>query len=427
MNRQEINQKEFSWKAKDQRLINHDTRNQDIRNQKAMGQERRIADTLGNIVLEFDGFPKEQKKLYIMILGVIVFASLHLGLYFLYAPYFPILSIQLVYILVHVFLILMVERFKASYLKLAISLGFLLNLSLVSFIWFPLTTRYGLYFVMVPFMMYAMMDLSQNREMRYAIIVSSISLSLFFIFLWLPRDFYLYDLSQSGVNYISMSVVVPVSLLIFTHAFRRLVNHQHLKSVDESDPLTGLPCRRQFFKRGESFFLHAIEKHSTFSLLIIDIDFFSRINHTYGHDIGDQLLIEFSNRMNGAIRQYDYFTRQGGAEFALILNGTSKEIAEDVAERIRKSIATKHFEINQYIIHVTISVGGVQFNPAYYSFSRMVMDAEKALNVAKSNGRNESVFLDSILEQVIEEDAQEVIQEVIQEDIQEDEEMSFSI
>ncbi|MCG9664043.1 GGDEF domain-containing protein [Vibrio mediterranei] len=161
-----------------------------------------------------------------------------------------------------------------------------------------------------------------------------------------------------------------------------------LRKQSESDPLTQIANRRYFFST-----LATITKSTTpHCLLLMDIDYFKKVNDTYGHLAGDNTLKEVVARIQDIIRPDDTFARVGGEEFALLLPDIEEHTAYEIAERIRCTIADTPFHYEQQTFSITLSVGVTQ---ARYQernnhiFSR----ADDALYIAKSRGRNQSMVL----------------------------------
>ena len=153
------------------------------------------------------------------------------------------------------------------------------------------------------------------------------------------------------------------------------------------DPLTKLFNRRHFESELEKEYKRAKRYKSDLSLAIIDIDFFKRINDTYGHSCGDYILKEVAYIMNQNFRQTDDLFRYGGEEFVVILTETPAQTACVPLERLRKRIEENYFRFNNQSIKVTISIG-VSSNTEFQTAWEMFDDADRALYKAKENGRN---------------------------------------
>ena len=159
------------------------------------------------------------------------------------------------------------------------------------------------------------------------------------------------------------------------------------KQMSVTDPLTKLFNRRHFEEEFEREFKRAKRYKNDLSIAIVDIDFFKKINDTYGHSCGDFVLKEVAYLMNQNFRQTDTIYRYGGEEFVVILTETPAETAHIPMERLRKKIENHNFHFNNKNIKVTISTG-ISSKTDCESIFEMFDDADKALYKAKNSGRN---------------------------------------
>lgn len=160
------------------------------------------------------------------------------------------------------------------------------------------------------------------------------------------------------------------------------------KHLSEIDALTRLYNRRHFENNFEREFARSKRYGSPLSVAIIDIDFFKKINDTYGHLCGDYVLKEVAYNMVNNFRQTDFVFRYGGEEFAVILTETPDENAKVPLERLRKLIENTKFSFNGENIKVTVSIG-VNSNINCDNAWNMFEVADKALYEAKGSGRNQ--------------------------------------
>ncbi|NOZ25469.1 MAG: sensor domain-containing diguanylate cyclase [Nitrospirae bacterium] len=154
------------------------------------------------------------------------------------------------------------------------------------------------------------------------------------------------------------------------------------------DGLTGLYNYREFHNRLEHEFKRAKRYKKTLPLLMIDIDHFKRFNDTYGHMAGDEVLRTIGRLIKNLVRNVDIPARYGGEEFAVILPETSPEQAEVVAERLRSSVSSHPFSIEDRTVSLTISLGLASFPEDADTKEGLVKAADRALYCAKSGGRN---------------------------------------
>ncbi|SDH38847.1 diguanylate cyclase domain-containing protein [Propionivibrio dicarboxylicus] len=165
-------------------------------------------------------------------------------------------------------------------------------------------------------------------------------------------------------------------------AIRQLAHH---------DPLTGLPNRTVLDDRLRAAISRARRQRGQFAVLFLDIDRFKRVNDTLGHSAGDQLLIEFAQRLRAILREEDTLSRLGGDEFILVLPDTDAAGAASVAEKIIASISTP-FMIDAQELACTTSIGIALYPDDGESLETLSMHADTAMYRAKSAGRNRPTF-----------------------------------
>ena len=158
-------------------------------------------------------------------------------------------------------------------------------------------------------------------------------------------------------------------------------------------PITGLAIRRAFLTIGEQEYLRARAEHHPLALLCFDIDDFRRINHRWGHRAGDGVLKDFAKLVGNFKREQDYAGRLGDGEFGLLLINTSVDQATAVAESLRA--ATAHLPGVHSHSDVTLHISGglTALAPSDRSFDDLLQRADRALQLAKGNGRNQIACL----------------------------------
>ncbi len=160
-----------------------------------------------------------------------------------------------------------------------------------------------------------------------------------------------------------------------------------------TDQLTGLFNRRYMSRHLNTLISNAGSTGKPVSFLILDIDFFKKINDTYGHDVGDDVLREFANRVSHNVRGIDLACRYGGEEFVVVMPDTDMTFAYMVAERLRQSVADIPFKISvpPGQIMVTISIGVTASEGPGDTAEALLRRADQALYRAKRDGRNRVV------------------------------------
>lgn len=155
------------------------------------------------------------------------------------------------------------------------------------------------------------------------------------------------------------------------------------------DPLTGLNNRRFLESHLSTMLENARMRRSPLTLMILDIDHFKRVNDTYGHDCGDEVLKGFADRLRGIIRGGDLLCRLGGEEFVIVMPGVNVTAASRIAERARQAIEQEGFIMPNtgQVINITTSIGLAERrddNDPHQLYRR----ADQALYRAKAEGRN---------------------------------------
>lgn len=169
---------------------------------------------------------------------------------------------------------------------------------------------------------------------------------------------------------------------------------QHTKILEKQlnkDQLTGSYNRRAYDQKIEQEMERFLRYGNIFSLLIMDVDKFKRINDDYGHAVGDKCLQEIIKRTLPLLRINDTLARYGGEEFAVIMPETEKEGARAVAEKIRQTIEKIAFLYKSKKVSVTISIGVSQVSKGDKKSSQVFERADIALYQAKEQGRNQVV------------------------------------
>lgn len=163
------------------------------------------------------------------------------------------------------------------------------------------------------------------------------------------------------------------------------------------DGLTGLYTKRHIKTQLTSIFHQAKRSMIPFSLLLIDIDHFKKVNDNHGHLTGDMVLQQVSNILKQNLRRSDSAYRYGGEELLVLLPETCIEAAILFGERIRQTIEDRDFETEQnYTMKVTTSVGIAEFHPELTDYNQIISRADRGLYLAKNSGRNRiGVYQDS--------------------------------
>ncbi|MBN2816447.1 MAG: ABC transporter substrate-binding protein [Campylobacterales bacterium] len=167
------------------------------------------------------------------------------------------------------------------------------------------------------------------------------------------------------------------------------LKERKLEELAYLDPLTKLHNRRYFFTMAKQLFSIAKRNNESMSVLSLDIDNFKRINDTYGHDVGDKVLVAVADLFKGCSRTSDLVARFGGEEFVALMPKTDVYGIEIVAEKIRIAIENFYITENNELIHFTVSIGVSEIKITEEEDLNLALKrADIALYRAKSKGKN---------------------------------------
>ncbi|MEM7313531.1 MAG: GGDEF domain-containing protein [Planctomycetota bacterium] len=165
--------------------------------------------------------------------------------------------------------------------------------------------------------------------------------------------------------------------------------HETVYRMTTTDGLTAAYNKQYLLECMEREMIRSSRHDRPLSLLMMDIDFFKKVNDTYGHLAGDQVLQEFSRRIKSVLQRDDVLARYGGEEFAVVLSDADTESACRVAERIRQSIESRPFETSSQTIAITTSIGvATIIDGEINSTEDFIGIADERLYKAKESGRN---------------------------------------
>lgn len=158
------------------------------------------------------------------------------------------------------------------------------------------------------------------------------------------------------------------------------------------DSLTHLYNHETFYEELEYYMKNYEERKDIFSVLIADIDNFKKVNDTYGHAFGDDVIREVVAAMERSRDKNNFCARYGGEEFAMILPGKSIREAGEIAESLRREFENTEFETGGGKCHFTLSIGVAEYAPGFERASQFFEEADKALYCAKRTGKNKVCF-----------------------------------
>jgi len=221
------------------------------------------------------------------------------------------------------------------------------------------------------------------------------------IFIILLENYYFdLGLSDLAINSATLGLVIGSLLsLIYTRKIREYQNilynrNQELEVLSSTDFLTGIMNKRVFEETVNNLFIESKENTKLFSILLLDLDHFKKINDKYGHLIGDEVLISLTYMVKLILKKEDVFARIGGEEFAIVLQGINKRDAIRVAQQICQEVQRQTIHVTgDESVNITISVGISLNKPEDMHFNAIFQRADKALYKAKDEGQNKVCIL----------------------------------
>lgn len=172
-------------------------------------------------------------------------------------------------------------------------------------------------------------------------------------------------------------------------ALRNAFSHERLQRLAVLDPLTNVYNRRFGLRRLEEEYSRVVRDRSSLAVMMLDIDDFKKLNDTYGHMMGDKVIVNVVRCIKDNLREGDILVRYGGEEFLIILPGASLDDGQQVGERIRRTIDDSYLLEDEKQIRQTVSLGlSACPDQRLESGDDLIRLADEALYIAKENGKN---------------------------------------
>jgi len=221
---------------------------------------------------------------------------------------------------------------------------------------------------------------NEQKLLQTAIITSVIALLLA---LFIARGVYYSAMKQSRSEKKRLEYLVKERTL-------------EIELLSKTDSLTGLWNRGYLEEMLEMEFKRAHRYNHDISIMLIDLDHFKKVNDTYGHLCGDDVLREVSNRIKSCVRDTDFVGRYGGEEFVVILPETAISGCKKIANKILKSISDKPIKFESNLITITTSIGISRLKEEHSNQKTLFYEADLALYRAKKEGRNRIILFDEM-------------------------------
>ncbi|PZM13204.1 diguanylate cyclase [Rhizobium tubonense] len=195
---------------------------------------------------------------------------------------------------------------------------------------------------------------------------------------------------KAGANDFVYRPFVPEELQCrIAHNIETLMQMKHLRIAAASDYLTGLYNRRYFYDQGPLLVNECLRRSQPAAVAILDIDNFKRLNDTYGHEIGDQVLKAVADRLQALFEGSDnLLSRLGGEEFAILFTEMDSQAATELCDKVRTSLSGLKIPADDEELSVTVSIGVAEI-AGYETFENYLNAADQFLYMAKHKGRNQ--------------------------------------
>ncbi|MEZ9235593.1 GGDEF domain-containing protein [Shewanella sp. 10N.286.52.A9] len=188
--------------------------------------------------------------------------------------------------------------------------------------------------------------------------------------------------------------LITLTFLSGYYEYSRHQSFQHVKQLSAKfeqqalrDHLTDIPNRRAMMEQLNYEYARVVRNNYDMSILLIDVDFFKKINDKYGHQCGDEVLIKLAKSFTATLRKQDMISRWGGEEFLILLPHTGFNDAFEVAEKIRKTIQQNPITFDDKTIEITVSIG-IGKADIHHSVDSAISQADEHLYQAKEEGRD---------------------------------------
>lgn len=185
------------------------------------------------------------------------------------------------------------------------------------------------------------------------------------------------------------AIIVERTADLNNEVLERRKSQNRLNYLAHHDELTGVKNRRWILQELQERMNESKTKNTPLAVLLLDIDFFKKVNDSYGHEMGDQVLRGFTETIQSHLRQNDSLGRYGGEEFLVLLPSTKLEKVHVIAKRLREAVAEQTYACDELLFKITASIGIALYSSEdNFSPEELISQADKALYLAKESGRN---------------------------------------
>ena len=211
---------------------------------------------------------------------------------------------------------------------------------------------------------------------------------------------YLNDKKLEFTTYLKKEDMIKVGTTILKYipaGELEILYQENMNNAAYIDELTKVFNRNYITQAFDAEFKRAKALHTSFPVVIFDIDHFKNVNDSHGHDAGDYVLTELTTVIKSAgLRERDLLGRWGGEEFLLLVTNSTLEDAIEAAERVRVAVESHKFLYNKIEIPITISLGVANITAEHETYTDLYKNADKALYYSKENGRNQTAVFEKL-------------------------------
>lgn len=339
-----------------------------------------------NIVLE-----NKKENYYIIsgILGLCIALLFHISFFiiFLILEIYTLASINIISLMIYIFCIFILNEEKESLISKIIYFEVLLHALIVS-LYIGIESGFHYYIYSLALLPFFIISKTFNIFLLRLFIIIAISIALHLYFTFFEPILHLNTNTLAYMNYFNLSSFIFAGgtiIYLYTRKLGDLKNALEVQSL--YDPLTKIYNRRYAIEAYNKEINKALRTEESTSLLMIDIDFFKKVNDTYGHACGDKVIIETVMKIQEVIRPHDILSRWGGEEFLLLLPNTNKEELQIIAYRINEVIRENSITWNATSISITVTLGGSLLHKSENLLS-FINRADIALYDGKNEGRD---------------------------------------
>lgn len=288
-------------------------------------------------------------------------------------------------------ILFIIHRIEAKYQANAwlVILGILTVALVVMFGIFSSLSKdgYVIWLTLFPFICFLLLDKKHAYIVSIFLSLLFISMLSYFSIFYPEQGFNIYGIITS------VGALTCGTILAWAYADNRTKMIHLLAKQAKTDTLTSLLNRRGLMSSFNFYIALYKRNKQDLCIFILDLDCFKFINDSYGHDVGDVVIIECANAIKSELRDIDSVARLGGEEYIAILPNTSITEAEVIASRIKNTIENLTIKLaDNSCVKVTASIGLTSTAEDRISFATLYKSADKALYQAKNNGRNQIVL-----------------------------------